>query len=190
MPESGAEAEWPADEGAAALVEAKEAVRRAGDANTRALAEHWGTAGFGCGTARAGEGSEPERTWGTEIRAVERAVDAQGGGKTPRTAREVEQAGGFAVLSHLLDAVEGLERADQDTAADASDFRGDVEHEVVAVAEIDVGMAAAKKHGAIARRRSAKVMGGGVALRIGFGFHDAPPEQKAGEFADDIFDNQ
>ena len=100
MPESGAEPAWSTNEGAAALVKAKEAVRGVGDANAGARAEHKGSAGRGCGTARAGEGTEPERTWSAEVCTIEAAVDAEGGGETSRTACEVEQAGGFAVLLH------------------------------------------------------------------------------------------
>ncbi len=190
MPESGAEPEWSTNEGAAALVKAKEAVRGAGDANAGARAEHKGATGRGCGTARAGEGAEPERAWGAKVCAVEVAIDAERGGETSRAACEIEQAGGFALLLHLLDALQGLERSDQNTTPDAGDFGTDIEHEVIAVAEIDVGVTAAQKHGAIARSRSAKVVRGRVTPRVGFGFHDATAEPNAGEFADDNFADQ
>src|SRR5882724_11812840 len=91
------------------------------------------------------------------------------------------------MMLHLLNALEGLEGADQDAAANASNFRTDVEHKMIAIAEVDVGVAAAKKHGAIARCGSAEVMRGGVALRIGFGFHNAAAKPGAGKFADDDF---
>jgi hypothetical protein len=96
----------------------------------------------------------------------------------------------LAMLLHLGNALEGFEGADEDTAADSGDFGGDVEHEVVAVAEIDVGVAAAQEHGAIARGGSAKVVGGGIALRISLGFYDAAAEAGAGEFADYDFADQ
>jgi len=185
-PELGAEASRAADEGVASFVEAKEAVRCAGDADARAFAEDEGSAGFGYGTA-GGDDAEPERAWGAEIRAVEGAVDAESGGEAAWTAREVEHAGGFAVPLHLLDALEGFERADQDATADTGDFRADVEHEMIAVAEIDVGVAAEKKHGAIARGRSAKVVRGRIALRVGFGLHNAAAKPGVGELADDNF---
>src|SRR5260370_40078654 len=94
MPESGAEPAWSTNEGAAALVKAKEAVRGVGDANAGARAEHKGSAGRGCGAAPAGEGTEPERSWRAEGCAVEAAGDAEGGGETTRATGGVEQAGG------------------------------------------------------------------------------------------------
>jgi hypothetical protein len=161
-----------------------------GDANARALAEDECAAVVGSRGARSGSGTEPERARGAEVGAVEGAVDAQRGGQASGTAGQVEQARGFAMLLHVRDALEGFERADQDAAADSGDFRADVEHEVIAVAEINVGVAAAKEHGAIAWGRSAKVVRGGIASRIGFGFHDATAEAGAGEFADDNFANK
>jgi hypothetical protein len=89
------------------------------------------------------------------------------------------------MLLHLRDAFEGLEGADQDTAADSRDFRADVEHEMVAVAEVDVSVAAPKEHGAIARSGSAEVMSGGIALRVGLGFDDPTAELSASEFPHD-----
>jgi hypothetical protein len=91
------------------------------------------------------------------------------------------------VLLHLADALERFQGADEDAAADSSDFSADIEHEVIAIAEVNVGVAAAKEHGAIARGWSAKVVGGGVAPGVGLGFDDATAEADAGEFADDNF---
>ncbi len=90
-------------------------------------------------------------------------------------------------MLHLLNAVERFERADENAAADSGDFRANVEHEVVAIAEIHVGVAAAQKHGAIALGWTAKMVRGGIALRIGFGFHDAAAKADTGEFANDDF---
>jgi uncharacterized protein len=202
-----------ADERATALVKAKEAVCGAGDADARAFAEDYGGVGTGSGdrgarsrdrTARngcptvigaavvagggaGGDRAEPERARGAEVGAIEGAVDAQGGGEASGPAGEVEEARGFAMPLHLGDALEGLEGANQNATADTGDFRANVEHKVVAVAEIDVGVAAAKKHGAVARGRSAKMVRGGIALRIGLGFDDATAKPAAGEFADDNF---
>jgi len=181
------EASRATDEGAAALIEAKEAVYGSGDADARTLAEDDGPPGFGSGPAGAGDGAEPERAGSAEIRGIEGAVDAQSGGEAPRTAREVEQTGSFTMLLHLRDTLKGLERADQDAPADSDRFCADVEHEVIAIAEIDVGVASAKKHGAIARGGAAKVVSGGIALRIRLRFHDTAAKPDAGEFADDNF---
>jgi len=186
-PGSGAEAGWTADEGAAALVKAEKAVGGAGDANAGAFAEQQGAAGLRRRRARTNNGAQPERAGSTEVGTVERAVDVESRGEASRTAGEIEQAGGLAVMLHLLNAVQGFERADQNAAADSRDFGANVEHEVVAIAEIDVGVAAAQKHGAIARRWAAEVVRGGIALRIGFGFYDAAAEAAAKQFANDDF---
>src|SRR5260221_3335747 len=76
---------------------------------------------------------------------------------------------------------------DMNSPADSDRFCADVEHEVIAIAEIDVGVASAKKHGAIARGGAAKVVSGGIALRIRLRFHDTAAKPDAGEFADDNF---
>src|SRR5260370_31043510 len=89
-----------------------------------------------------------------------------------------------------MECLEGSEGSDTGPRAGGGDFRGDVQHEVIAVAEIDVGVAAAQKHGAVARSRSAKVMRGRVALRIGFRCHNAAAEPNAGEFTDNNFADQ
>jgi hypothetical protein len=94
------------------------------------------------------------------------------------------------MLLHLRDAPERFEGPDQDATADSGDFSADIEHEVVAVAEIDVSMSTAEKHGAIAWGRAPKVVGGGIALRVGFGFDDAPTEADAREFANDNLANK
>jgi len=86
---------------------------------------------------------------------------------------------------HLRNAIDGFEGADEDSAADVGQFGADVEHEVIAVAEIYVRMATAEKHRAIAWSWSAKMMSGGVARRIGFGFDDAADKCGGGEFAHD-----
>jgi hypothetical protein len=86
----------------------------------------------------------------------------------------------LAVALHLGDALEWFQGADQDAASDTDNFGADIEHEVIAIAEIDVGMAAAKKHSAIAGGGSAKVVRGGIALGVGFGLDDAAAEAGAG----------
>ena len=180
-----AEAARAADKGTAALVETQKAVRGAGDADTPTLAEEEG--GY---EARAGESAEPERAQGTEVCAIEGSVNAKGGGEATRATGEVEQARGFAVTLHLLDSFQWLEGADQDATTDSGSFRADVEHEVIAVAEIDIGVATTEKHSAIARSGAAKVVRSGVARRVGLGFDDAAAKAGAGEFADDNFADQ
>jgi hypothetical protein len=183
-PESGAERGGSADEGAAALIKAKEPVGGTRDANTGALAEQERKLALWGGSGRARYDAEPEWAWRAEVGTVERTIDLQGGGKASRTAGEIEQARSLAMMLHLRNALEGLEGSDEDATADSSDFRTDVQHEMVAVAEIDIGVAAAQKHRPIAGGRTAKMVGGGIALWIGFGFHDAPAESDAFEFPD------
>ena len=97
---------------------------------------------------------------------------------------------GAAVELHLGNAVKWLKSADQDAAADSWNFGADVEHEVVAIAEIDVSVAAAEEHGASAGGGAAKVVGGGVALGVGLGFDDAAAKTGSGKLADDDFADQ
>jgi hypothetical protein len=94
------------------------------------------------------------------------------------------------VALHCADALQRFERADENAASDSGDLGGDVEHKVIAIAEVNVGVAATKKHGAIPRGRPTKVVGGRVALRIGLGFDDSAAQASAGEFTDDNFADQ
>src|SRR4029077_6153647 len=73
---------------------------------------------------------------------------------------------------------------------DAGNFGADVEHEMIAIRKIDVGVAAAKKHRLIARSWPAKVMSGRVARRVGFGFDDAPGHAAGGKLANNDLANQ
>ena len=62
---------------------------------------------------------------------------------------------------------------------------------MMAIGKINVSVATAKKHRLIAWCRPAKVMGSGIARRVGFGFHDAPCHPAEGnlpnnEFADEV----
>ena len=61
---------------------------------------------------------------------------------------------------------------------------------MIAIAEIDVGMARAEKHRAVARCGPAKVVGSGIARRVGLSFDDAAAEVRTGEFADDNFTDE
>jgi hypothetical protein len=91
----------------------------------------------------------------------------------------------------LVYAFERLKRADQHPASHVRELRGDIEHEMIAVGEVDVSVTAAEKHGAVARGGSPKMMGGGIARRIGFGFDDAAHQPATGEFANhDLADEE
>jgi hypothetical protein len=93
--------------------------------------------------------------------------------------------------SHLVEAFDRLEGAKEDATADVRQFRGDIEHEMIAIGEINVGVAPAEKHRPIARSLSAKMMRSGIARGISFGFDDAAGESAGGEFADhDLADKE
>jgi len=177
-----------ADEGVVAFVETKVAVGRARDANADADAEQFSQrGGAGSRWGRRCELAEPERTACAQIDAIEAAIDFKGFGQTPRPAREVAKPEGTAAALHVLYPLEGLQGTDQDATACTGPFSGDVEHEVVAVSEIDVGETAVKKHGAIAGSLAAKMVRRGVLGRIAFGFDDSSAQPTLGKLANDHF---
>ena len=139
---------------------------------------------------QSGEGPEPKRSRSAEIDAIDPPVDLECGGQAAGSAGEIEKAGGCSVLLHLLDAIDGFQRADQYAAPYSGNFARDIEHKMIAVAKIDVGMAASQKHRLIARRRPPKVMGGGIARGIGFGFDDAPSHSARRKLANDDLADQ
>ena len=139
---------------------------------------------------QSGEGPEPKRSRRTEIDAIDPPVDLEGRGQAAGSAGEVEKAGGRSVLLHLLDAIDGLQRADQDAAPHSGNFAADIEHKVIAIAKIDVGVAASQKHRLGARRWPSKVMRGGIAWGIGFGFDDAPGHSARRKLANDDLADQ
>ena len=88
---------------------------------------------------------------------------------------------------HKLDSIERFERADEDRGGDSGGFADDVEHEMRAIIEKNVGVAAGEIHGANARRGAAEMVAGGIAGRISFGFDDSAGEASFGEIVDDYF---
>jgi hypothetical protein len=88
---------------------------------------------------------------------------------------------------HLRDTLKRFQRADEDATTDTRDFSADVQHEVVAIAEIDVSVAAAEEHGAISRGGSDVVVRGGVANGVSLSFHDAASQAAFRQFANDDF---
>ena len=91
---------------------------------------------------------------------------------------------------HVVHALKRFERADQDTSTDAGWFASDVEHEVISVTEVDIGMSMTEKQGAGPRGRSTKVMSGGIARRVSFGLHDAPDQDAERVTSDQDFSDQ
>lgn len=156
----------------------------AGDADTGALAQTQGAVGgLRRRMARHGHGTKPEGAGSAQVGAVERAVNAHGGRESTGAPGQIEQARGIAVRLHVANALERLKRPDKDATPDTFDFRTHIEHEVIAITKVDVGMAAAKEHGAISRRWPAKMVSGRVALRIGLGFNDPAAQASSRQFA-------
>jgi hypothetical protein len=185
------EARRAADEGISALVEAQQAAGGLGDTNSHADAQSdVFRESRGLAAPWRDQFGEPERSGFTEIDTVEASINLQGGSQPAGTACEVEEASRFSANFHLLYAFDGFERANEDASADARQFGGHVEHEMIAVGEIHVRMTPVEKHGAIARSWSAKVMCGGIARRIRLGLDDASAEPSLGEFADDDLANE
>ena len=96
---------------------------------------------------------------------------------------------------HPLDSFERLQAAQEDAFADAFALAGNIQHVVIAVDEVHVGVATVEKKGFVTRREAAKSVRGCVADDISFRFDDAAAQthmrqivnqrladKKAGEF--------
>ncbi len=118
------------------------------------------------------------------------APDLECGSKASRAAREIEKPVGLAVALHKLDALERFERSDENGRGDSGALAHDIEHEVRAIIEKNIGVARGEIHRANTRSRAAKVMSGGIAGRIGLRFHNAAAEAARGEIADDNFSDE
>jgi len=164
------------NEGIAALVKTKDLVGGARNANADTFSDwsDW-TAGF----------AQPERAGGAKVEPVVAAIDLKSGGEASRAAREIKKLTGLAVALHELDTIEGLECADQDGRCDSSRLAHDIQHEVRAVIEKNVGVAGGEIHRTNARSRAAEMMSGGIAGWISFRFHDAAAQAARGKIVDD-----
>ena len=172
---------WTAHERIAAFKKTKQLVGSPRDADAH---------GFADGTHGMVDFAKPKFFIPTKIDAVMAAVDLQRLRETPRAAREIQEFGGFAMPLHDFDSVERLERTNQNGRGGLRALADDVEHEVVAVIEKNVDVAGSEIHRADARRGPAKMMSGGVARRISFGFHDAPADAPCREFVHHYFADQ
>jgi hypothetical protein len=96
---------------------------------------------------------DPERVVPEQVDPVEPAVDRQRLGQPPRARAELlRPARARPALEHRLDALGGLDRADQHRRAEAGLAADHVQHEVHAVGEIHVGVSAPEPHRLVARR--------------------------------------
>jgi hypothetical protein len=170
-----------ADEGVATFVEAQELIGGVSDTYADGFSNRPnGMVAF----------SEPERALGAEVKTVVTAVDLERGGKAARSAGQIKKSRGLAVALHELDAIDWFESPNEDGRGDSSAFAHDIEHEVRAVVEKNVGMARRTIHRTNAWSRAAEMMSGGIAGRIGFCFDDAAAEAASGEIVDDNFSDQ
>jgi hypothetical protein len=131
--------------------------------------------------------AEPECTASAKVEAVVSTVDLKGGGKTAGASRKIENPCGFAVLLHECDAIERFKGADENGCGGADGLTDDVQHEVRAVVEENVGVTGGQIHRAYARRRPTEMMARRIPGRIRFRFHDAAAHAPGGQIMDDHF---
>jgi len=153
-----------ADERVASLVEAEELIGRPRDADSNGFADEPG------GMLRR---AEPQCAGSAKVEAVVAAVDLKSGGKTAGASRKIENPCGLAVLLHECDAIERFKRADEDSCSGPGRFADNIEHEVRAVVEENVGVTGGQIHRANTRRGSSEMMACGIAGRICFRFYNA-----------------
>jgi len=118
------------------------------------------------------------------------AVYLKGGGKPSGAASKIKRPSGLAMALHEFDAIEGFERADENRCGDSSGLTHDIQHEVRAVIEKNVGVAGSEIHRANARSRAPEMVPGRIAGRIRFRFHDAAAQPARRKIVDDDFSNK
>src|ERR1017187_5376703 len=124
---------WPADAGASALVEAKQAVRLLRQSNAHAGADRDRSGG-------PRHGAEPDRARGAQVKAVKTPVDAQRRRQAARSGRQLVHRRAGPAAAHQLDSIQRLQCPEQDSSADSLRLAGYVDRVPAAVDEIDVGM--------------------------------------------------
>jgi hypothetical protein len=172
---------WPADIRVATFVEAQELIGGASDADADSLID-W--------RDRMADLAQPEWTGTAEVETVVTAVDLKRGRKPSWAAGEIEKPSGPAMALHEPDAFKRFDRADKYSRRSTSALAHDIQHEVRAVIEKNVGMAGGKIHRANSRSRSAEVMSGGIAGWISFRLHNAAAESAGGKIVDDNFSDE
>jgi hypothetical protein len=180
----GVQAGRAAYEAASTFIETQQAVRGFRDSDAAADSHSHGPVEiepFGVSLARGCRFSEPQRTGRAQIDAVHAAIDVEGLGQAAGPASEIEEAIGAPASFHLSDAFQWLEGANEYPASYSRGFRADVEHEVVAVGKINVGVTTLQKHRLCSRGGASIVVGGRVTGRVGLGFDDAPGHAQLGE---------
>src|SRR5713226_4072764 len=127
----------------------------------------------------------PKPQWSrcAQIHAVQCTVDPQRRSEPPRAARKVHHADGSAVPPHVLDTHQRFQRPDQHPAAHPGNFSAHVKREMITIAEVNIGMAAPKKHRAIPGRRTTEMVRGGISLRIRLSLYDTSGDSAGRQFA-------
>ncbi len=118
------------------------------------------------------------------------AIDLKRSSEAAGSAREIEKPDGLAVTLHEFNALNRLEGSDENCSGDSRGLAHDIQHEVRAIVEKNIGMAGREIHRTNARSWALEVVTRRVAGRIGFGFHDAAAEAAGGEIVDDGFSNE
>ncbi len=170
-----------ADERTPSFKKTKQFAGRAGDADAHAFAD---------GAPGIVDFAKPEFFILAEIDAIMAAIDLQRLREAAWAAREIQKPSGFAVALHDLDSFKRLQRANQNGGGGFRGLAHYIEHEVSAIIEKNVDVAGSQIHGANTRRRSTKMMSGGIARRISFGLHDAPADASGGQIVNHYFADQ
>src|SRR5258708_15519214 len=133
------------------------------------------------------DGAKPERTRSAKVQAVIAAIDPQRRSEPSGATRKVQQPCRLAMTLHGGHAVERFERANQHAASYVSPFAAHIQHEVIAIGEVDVAVAMAEEERTIAASRAAVVVARRITRGIGLGLDDAAAEAARGKVMDDDF---
>ena len=116
-----------------------------------------------------------------QVDSVKPLIDAHRLSETPRPSGEVAKSANSAARAHERDALERLDRTQQDSGADSSALAGDVEHPRRTVREVDVGMAPFEKQRALGRRLATIGVARRIADWISLCLNDAAAEPRVCE---------
>src|ERR1700683_2552423 len=176
-----------ADKRIAALVKTEKPVSRHSDSNAYAYAN------FSRGFPR---GAEPQRPFGAQVHPIQTPGNAHRRSETSGPTRKLGQRHsrffsrdfsrffcppsfrrfGGAMEFHPLDSFERLQPTQKNSFADAFALSGNIQHEVVSINKINIGVSALQKKCAIARRLSAERVTSRVTHKVRFGFNNAAAE--------------
>src|SRR5215472_6273272 len=180
----------PAHEGIPLLIKSQRPIRRACDPDPYRRTDLHRSWCFSIATARRNQLAQPQRTRCRQIHAIVLPCDTHRRRQPSRSARQVQQAFRSAVLLHHRDAIEWLECANQNRRRRPFRFAHHVEHEVIAIVEVHVGVSTRQIHRPNPRRQPAKMMSGRITWRIRFILDDAPAHSSFWQLAHHHFADQ